>query len=185
MSSIVCGQPIKSRPGKTCTNLASHYVVGGQSCGKHMSFLVGKETSNYQSTPPPPPLMEPFIPYECGICMGECRSVKTSLVTSCKHKFHKTCMLKWEKSCHRVFNCPMCRKELPRTVPRPPSQISTQLELFIRSLRENLTDGQSLQTLQRLENVMNSQGSETAETIVYNVMRELENRRVVAGSIVV
>ena len=183
-TSHLCGQPLKSRPGQTCKNRASHYVVGGQSCGKHVNFLVGKETSNYRTTPPPPPATPPatpFIPFDCGICMEGCRSANASCTTICNHKFHKTCLLKWERSGRTVFNCPMCRKELPRTTTTAPRRPAEQLELLMMSLRA-LNETESNAAVTHLENLINHAGIDAVATAAARAVREGTNRT--AGSVV-
>ena len=58
-------------------NRASHYLEGGRSCGKHISFIVGKEA------PAAPAAAVPaFIPFDCGICLDECKSAKAVFVRS-------------------------------------------------------------------------------------------------------
>lgn len=118
-NSSLCGHPLKTRPGQTCMNRASYYSEGGRSCGKHINFIVGKEAAAPKApkapkAPPVPPVPPAFIPFECGICLDECKSANGVCTTICNHKFHKTCLLKWEQSRQKVYNCPMCRKKLPR-----------------------------------------------------------------------
>jgi len=49
-----------------------------------------------------------YDPYEeemCGVCLGELRG--SGIKTSCGHRFHKKCLLKWKKT--GKTTCPFCR----------------------------------------------------------------------------
>ena len=174
------GHPLKTRPGQTCMNRASHYIEGGRSCGKHINFLVGKKA------PPAPPAAAPaappaFIPFDCGICLDECKSANDSCTTKCNHKFHKTCLLKWEQSGRRVYNCPMCRKKLPRTVKRHTASTTTsdsdreQLELVMSTLR-SYGHREAIATIAHLENLINQAGVDAVARASARIVRELSNR---------
>lgn len=174
----LCGHPLKTRPGQTCMNRASHYIEGGRSCGKHINFLVGKKA------PPAPPAAAPaappaFIPFDCGICLDECKSANDSCTTKCNHKFHKTCLLKWEQSGRRVYNCPMCRKKLPRTVKRHTASTTTsdreQLELVMSTLR-SYGHREAIATIAHLENLINQAGVDAVARASARIVRELSNR---------
>ena len=108
-TSRFCNQPIKSRPGQRCTNLAKHDVEGVKCCGKHIKFIVDK-----RSLPPPT-----FGPFDCSICMDQCGKVSDSCTTICNHRFHKACLSKWEESAMKggkIFTCPLCRNKLPSKI---------------------------------------------------------------------
>ena len=180
-NSSLCGHPLKTRPGQTCMNRASHYLEGGRSCGKHINFIVGKEAP---PTAPPapsapsgaPPAPSAFIPFDCGICLDECKSANGVCTTKCNHKFHKTCLLKWEQSDRRVYNCPMCRKKLPRTVKRqtPSSSIEDreELELIMSTLRSY----GHIATVEHLENLINHAGIDAVARATARMVTELSNR---------
>lgn len=173
-NSSLCGHPLKTRPGQTCMNRASHYLEGGRSCGKHISFIVGKEAA---AAPVAAPAAAPaFIPFDCGICLDECKSANDSCTTICNHKFHKTCLLKWEQSDRRVYNCPMCRKKLPRTVKRqtPSSSIEDreELELIMSTLRSY----GHIATVEHLENLINHAGIDAVARATARMVTELSNR---------
>jgi len=53
-----------------------------------------------------------FTPFECSICMEMCSQTKDSYTTSCKHKFHERCLVKWVKSSFFAMPCPLCRHSL-------------------------------------------------------------------------
>ena len=122
-TSTLCGHPIKSRAGRVCTNRAKHFLAGGHSCGMHLKCINGLPTPVRELAPPPPPPPPseegPFVPFDCGICMDECTSAASSCETICNHRFHKNCLLSWEKAGRSIFSCPMCRKVLPRSVQEP------------------------------------------------------------------
>ena len=173
-NSSLCGHPLKTRPGQTCMNRASHYIEGGRSCGKHINFLVGKKAPSVPSVAAPA-----FIPFDCGICLDECKSANDSCTTKCNHKFHKTCLLKWEQSGRRVYNCPMCRKKLPRTVKRHTASTTTsdreQLELVMSTLR-SYGHREAIATIAHLENLINQAGVDAVARASARIVRELSNR---------
>ena len=178
-NSSLCGHPLKTRPGQTCMNRASHYIEGGRSCGKHINFLVGKKAPSVPSVAAPA-----FIPFDCGICLDECKSANDSCTTKCNHKFHKTCLLKWEQSGRRVYNCPMCRKKLPRTVKRHTASTTTastttsdreQLELVMSTLR-SYGHREAIATIAHLENIINQAGVDAVARASARIVRELSNR---------
>jgi len=176
-NSSLCGHPLKTRPGQTCMNRASHYIEGGRYCGKHINFLVGKKApSGAPPTPSGPPAPSAFIPFDCGICLDECKSANGVCTTICNHKFHKTCLLKWEQSDRRVYNCPMCRKKLPRTVKRqtPSSSIEERedLELIMSTLRSY----GRIATVEHLENLINHAGIDAVARATARMVTELSNR---------
>ena len=170
-NSSLCGHPLKTRPGQTCMNRASHYIEGGRSCGKHINFLVGKKAPSVAAPA--------FIPFDCGICLDECKSANDSCTTKCNHKFHKTCLLKWEQSGRRVYNCPMCRKKLPRTVKRHTASTTTsdreQLELVMSTLR-SYGHREAIATIAHLENLINQAGVDAVARASARIVRELSNR---------
>lgn len=181
-NSSLCGHPLKTRPGKTCMNRASHYIEGGRSCGKHINFLVGKEAppAAPPAAPPVPPVAAPaFIPFDCGICLDECKSANDSCTTKCNHKFHKTCLLKWEQSGRRVYNCPMCRKKLPRTVKRHTASTSIddreELELIMSTLR-SYGHREAIAAVNHLENLINQAGVDAVARATARMVTELSNR---------
>ena len=172
-----CGQPIKSRPGRICTNLASHDVKGVQCCGKHIRSLVRK------TTPPPPPPPPSFVPFDCGICMDQCKSASASTKTVCNHRFHKACISKWElrtKHGGHAFTCPMCRKELQRTSTASTStsvsndfvQMRNQLELLMEFLR-NQNQENTNATLAHLDNLISQGGVDRVASAVNELIMEL------------
>jgi hypothetical protein len=159
-----CGQPIKSRPGHTCTNLASRDVKGVECCGKHVSFLVRKN-----DVPPPPS----FVPFDCSICMGECKKDSDGYTTICAHKFHKACLWKWERSRKKVsqtFTCPICRKNLRQ-------ELNLQLELMMASLlalnQENATSA-----VAHLVDLISQSSTDEVADAVDRLCRQLVDRRV-------
>ena len=171
----ICGQPVKSRPGKTCTNLASRDVQGVKCCGKHIGYLVRKNRTN--DVPPPP-----FVPFDCGICMDECGRASASCKTICNHRFHKACLSKWEhttKSGGNAFTCPMCRKELPSKIPTTVSneraQRRHQLELLMASLRD-LNDANANVTVAHLEDLISHGGFDAVASAVDGIVAELSYR---------
>jgi hypothetical protein len=180
-NSSLCGHPLKTRPGQTCMNRASHYIEGGRYCGKHINFLVGKKAPSGapSGTPSAPPA---FIPFDCGICLDECKSARGVCTTICNHKFHKTCLLKWEKSSRKVYNCPLCRKKLPRTIKRQtPStndereEFREQLELIMSTLRSR-DNREGSATAAHLENLINHAGIDAVARATDRIVRELSNR---------
>ena len=164
-------------------NRASHYLEGGRSCGKHINFIVGKEAPPAapaaQAPPAAPPAAPAFIPFDCGICLVECQSANDSCTTICNHKFHKTCLLKWEQSDRRVYNCPLCRKKLPRTVKRHTASTTTsdreQLELIMSTLRSH-DHREANATVVHLENLINQAGVDAVARAAARIVRELSNR---------
>ena len=194
----ICGQPVKSRPGKTCTNLASRDVQGVKCCGKHISYLVHQKAIQRaldRGPPPPPPPPPPsFVPFDCGICMDECGSASASCKTICNHRFHKACLSKWElrtKYGGNVFTCPMCRKELQRTSTASTSTsqsdderirilMRNQLELLMESLRRaedaNQEDANqedaNVTLLARLENLISQNGVDVIASAVNQLISD-------------
>ena len=194
----ICGQPIKSRPGQTCTNFASRNVDGVKCCGKHVSYLVRK---NKVADVPPP---TSFVPFDCGICMDTCESASASCKTICNHRFHKACLSKWEQiteSGRKAFTCPMCRNELPRTSKTSTRTIAStagndhhnpllrlhlaagndrvqlrlQLEHLMASLRA-LNQESANATVAHLENLINQGGIDTVARAVNPVIIDIVNR---------
>lgn len=179
-NSSLCGHPLKTRPGQTCMNRASHYLEGGRSCGKHINFIVGKEAP--PAPPPAPPTAPPtFIPFDCGICLDECKSANGVCTTICNHKFHKTCLLNWEKSKRKVYNCPLCRKKLPRTIKRQTTstnnereRLREQLEFVIWSLRSR-DNREGNATVAHLENLISHAGIDAVARETDRIVREISN----------
>jgi len=181
-NSSLCGHPLKTRPGQTCMNRASHYLEGGRSCGKHINFLVGKKAPPAPPAPSgAPPAPSAFIPFDCGICLDECKSANGVCTTKCNHKFHKTCLLKWEQSSRKVYNCPLCRKKLPRTIKRQTStnnereELREQLELVMSTLRSS-DNREGSATADHLENLINHAGIDAVARAIDRIVRELSNR---------
>ena len=60
---------------------------------------------------------------ECSICLDKLDKSKDISITSCKHSFHTSCLLKW--ICNNRGCCPLCRttlldiKEAPEPEPSP------------------------------------------------------------------
>ena len=185
-NSSLCGHPLKTRPGQTCMNRASHYLEGGRSCGKHINFIVGKEAPSVPSVAVPSVAVPSvaaatFIPFECSICLDECKSADASCTTICNHKFHKTCLLKWERYCRKVFNCPMCRKKLPRTIKRQTTstnndreQLREQLEVIMSTLRSH-DHREANATVVHLENLINQAGVDAVARAADRIVREVLN----------
>ena len=188
----ICGHPIKSRPGQTCTNLASRDVDGVKCCGKHVSYLVRK---NYiRKALDVHPRRTSFVPFDCGICMDECGSASASCKTICNHRFHKACLSKWEertKDGGNAFTCPMCRKELQRTYTASTSTsqsdderirilMRNQLELLMESLRRaedaNQEDANqedaNMTLLARLENLISQNGVDVIASAVNQLISD-------------
>lgn len=192
----ICGQPIKSRPGQTCTNLASRDVDGVKCCGKHIGALVRKNHTRKAHDAPPPPS---FVPFDCGICMHQCRSANTSCITICNHKFHKACLSKWEQRTHsegKAFTCPMCRKELPSKTSTststagnsilhslrlqlPASNDRIQLRLWLEQLMASLralNQENVNATVDHLDNLINQGGIDAVASAVHPVLIDVINR---------
>ena len=177
-NATLCGHPLKTRPGATCANRAKHFLVGGHSCGTHFKCIEGLPTSLRKppAPPPPPSEEEQFTPFDCGICMEECTHATGSCKTICNHRFHTNCLLKWEKVGRSSFNCPMCRKELPRSIPKPPVQYVASL---MSSLGRNIDQPGVAEALQRLSAIVDARGRETAETMVEEMLRNLNMMNIV------
>ena len=47
---------------------------------------------------------------ECSICLETIEKSELKEL-ECKHKFHKSCLKKWEKNLENGHKCPYCRKE--------------------------------------------------------------------------
>lgn len=51
--------------------------------------------------------------YNCSICLEDMNSKNISIITSCGHKFHKNCILKWKETSTK---CPHCRTKFSRVL---------------------------------------------------------------------
>ena len=184
----ICGQPVKSRPGKTCTNLASRDVQGVKCCGKHISYLVRQKALQRAPPPPPPPPHPSFVPFDCGICMDECGRASDSSKTLCNHRFHKACLSKWElttKLGGNAFTCPICRTELQRTYTASTStsvsnvriQMRLQLEEWMAYLQDQ-TDENSRVTVAHLENLINQGGVDRVASAFNGLILDLSDNMV-------
>ena len=100
-----CYVPIVSRNGIPCQTFPTWHFKGTWTCGSHKPRS-GVLSSEHVLPPVPPP---PFEPFECMICFESCASEKKAYITSCNHKFHKTCMSKWTKHKYGPLTCPTCR----------------------------------------------------------------------------
>lgn len=181
-TSRFCNQPIKSRPGQRCTNLAKHDVEGIKCCGKHTNFIVGKRSS-IESSPSPT-----FGPFCCSICMDECGKVSDSCTTICNHRFHKACLLKWERSAEKgrtKFTCPLCRKELPSKIATFRStsteendrvRVRLQLEDLMTHFRD-INQANTNTTLAHLNYLINRGGMDAVATAVDRLITDLSDRR--------
>jgi len=171
-TSRFCNQPIKSRPGQRCTNIAKHDVEGVKCCGKHINFIVDK-----QSLPPPT-----FGPFDCSICMDQCGKVSDSCTTICNHRFHKACLSKWEESAvkgGKIFTCPLCRNELQSKIAKSiandePLRFRLQLEQLMASLRA-LNQENANATLAHLDYLINNGGIDAVAAAVDGVITEVSN----------
>jgi hypothetical protein len=175
-TSRFCNQPIKSRPGQRCTNLAKHDVEGVKCCGKHIKFIVDK-----RSLPPPT-----FGPFDCSICMDQCGKVSDSCTTICNHRFHKACLSKWEESAPKggkKFTCPLCRNKLPSKIEKSisasitndePLRFRLQLEELMTSLRA-LNQENSNVTLAHLDYLINHAGIDEVAVAVDGVITRVSN----------
>jgi len=48
---------------------------------------------------------------DCPVCYCE-MTTTNSMVTDCKHRFHRTCLEKWAFTQEDRLNCPMCRSDI-------------------------------------------------------------------------
>mmetsp|Transcript_26308 Transcript_26308/g.32259 ORF Transcript_26308/g.32259 Transcript_26308/m.32259 type:complete len:672 (-) Transcript_26308:79-2094(-) len=56
---------------------------------------------------------------ECVVCTeGIFENSTVQLLPTCKHMFHERCLTQWLR---RNASCPTCRKRIPESIPRPPS----------------------------------------------------------------
>ena len=89
------GKPI---PPRKC-------VLCGALPGKETFVLVGsKDWYDF------PCYMKKYLP-QCGICFNPILKYSSNqFTTSCEHKFHRDCLLRWL----RISNtCPICRNDIP------------------------------------------------------------------------
>ena len=171
-TSRFCNQPIKSRPGQRCTNLAKYDVKGVKCCGKHINFIVDK-----RSLPPPT-----FGPFNCSICMDQCGKVRDSCTTICNHRFHKACLSKWEESAvkgGKIFTCPLCRNELQSKIAKSiandePLRFRLQLEELMESMRA-LNQENTDATLAHLDYLINHVGMDAVAVAVDGIITRLSN----------
>lgn len=151
----LCGHPLKTRPGSRCTNRAKHFLVGGHSCGTHLKCIQG---------------LPPFAPFQCGICMDRCDKAAHACTTICNHQFHSKCLLEWEKASRSKFTCPLCRKDLPRSIPRsPPHHVNGLMALF--NTYNDIPGAEDL--VQRLNSMIREHGLDRAEEIVSHMLESM------------
>lgn len=171
-TSRFCNQPIKSRPGQRCTNIAKHDVEGVKCCGKHINFIVDK-----RSLPPPT-----FGPFDCSICMDQCGKVRDSCTTICNHRFHKACLSKWEESAMKggkKFTCPLCRNKLPSKIEHVKSnderlRFRLQLEQLMEGLRA-VNQENTIAALAHLDYLITHGGIDAVAVAVDGVITRLSN----------
>lgn len=74
----------------------------------------------------------------CSIC-HETITGTVQLVPNCEHLFHQNCFTEWLK---RNASCPLCRKTIPETIPRPPTiqekNMAARLKLSNKASAEGL-----------------------------------------------
>ena|SRR3990167_7517732 len=61
----------------------------------------------------------PMEPFECSVCMQECKELKNTAKLQCNHSFHYDCVSKWLVDAGKCPNCRAVTTEVTKTVEVP------------------------------------------------------------------
>ena len=108
----------------TCTCTCSFIKPNGDKCKRktkegEMCWQHGTTKSNKET---------------CSICLCDCKTKKTTIMTKCGHRFHKDCLNEWVNNgtYEKYPPCPMCRIPMTEYNARQSDPLPYHDEVWIR-----------------------------------------------------